>query len=365
MPIITDLPAATAVAIDDLLAMVDLSDNTTVKATILSIAGGGYATFDLSVSNATMTAPTATSNRIISAKADNSSTLTLPDMSGTDGLRPGQILYIVNDSDSPSGNVRLKFNFGGPNAGFTTIEPGQFCLMFFNGPTDPPFETVGDWSYTISSFNDFNRIFELLIPNGYPGGQTLYDLSGGGTTLVTSPIPLQNIITTSTTGTSLVFPDITADPMKVGQIVYVLNGSSNTVHLRSFSSPGLGFDFMLPPGYEALLELSLKVSADGTWWTKLIAPVTVPIPSGTDSGAANAYVVTTDLAATWVSGKSTILVVYQNGNTTASTINVDGAGVLPLTSAGNFALTSGQITDSYPGLTLFMGDHWELLNPAP
>jgi hypothetical protein len=350
---ISDLTAATSLDGTEILPVVQSS--TTKKATINQVVMNGATAYDLSVSNANITVPMTFYQEVFDSKSDGTSKVTLPDMTTAGVIRVGGSILIFNSSP-----YLVSVWLSGAGAPMVGIEAGQFAYLTLAGLSNP---VTGNWSFYTVWYSP-EQVFTQLIASGYPGGYVAYDLSVTTTQFINTPIPAANQVTNSAgSGSILQFVDMTSDPMLVGEDTYVVNTSANIINVQSFS--GSAFNLRLPPRYQINFTLTDKASADGTWVTKYIAPMQTPIPSGVDSGAADAYVVTTDLGLTWVSGKSIIIVTMTHANTGASTINVDGAGVVNLTSGGNVALSANQILANYPAQIIFMGTHWELLNPAP
>lgn len=84
---------------------------------------------------------------------------------------------------------------------------------------------------------------------------------------------------------------------------------------------------------------------------------------GVDSGAANAYVVTTTPAVpALVAGVQIWFVPLNNGTTAAPTVNVSGLGVKTITQLGNNALQGTPIQTAIPVLIVYNGTNWILVN---
>lgn len=107
---------------------------------------------------------------------------------------------------------------------------------------------------------------------------------------------------------------------------------------------------------------------DGTWGLAPAPGGGVILPTGVDTGAANAYVVTTTPAVTLTAGASFIW-TPTHANTAASTINVNGTGVKALDSegsgnngllpAGN-PLTGGELGTILSYMTYYDGTFWRI-----
>ena len=97
------------------------------------------------------------------------------------------------------------------------------------------------------------------------------------------------------------------------------------------------------------LRAELGVAFDKLPASNLIA--TGAVTYGTDSGVANAYVVTLPVAATAYSVGTTISFKVNNENTGASTINVDGLGVKPIKDVDGNDLASGVLKTT--GVNIF------------
>lgn len=83
----------------------------------------------------------------------------------------------------------------------------------------------------------------------------------------------------------------------------------------------------------------------------------------TDTGAANAYVLTLAPVPLSYNAGMSISFVAANANTGASTLNVNGTGALALTNDGATGLSPGQITAGMVVKAAFNGVGWQILNP--
>src|ERR1019366_3071797 len=84
------------------------------------------------------------------------------------------------------------------------------------------------------------------------------------------------------------------------------------------------------------------------------------IKSGTDTGAANAYVVTTSPTIVSLTQFTTVVFKANNANTMASTINVDGFGVTQIVNTAQTALSANQIVHNGIYVVVFDGTYWQL-----
>ncbi|MBW8067057.1 MAG: hypothetical protein GJU73_06370 [Ferrovum sp.] len=77
---------------------------------------------------------------------------------------------------------------------------------------------------------------------------------------------------------------------------------------------------------------------------------------GTDTGAANAYVVTLPMTLTAYQLGQTVRFKAVNPNTGASTVNVNGLGVINIVGGNNTALQGGEISSTGDGMTVLVYD---------
>src|ERR1019366_3030655 len=84
------------------------------------------------------------------------------------------------------------------------------------------------------------------------------------------------------------------------------------------------------------------------------------IKSGADTGAANAYVVTTTPTITTLSQYTTVVFQANHANTMASTINVDGFGITQIVNTTQTALSANQIVHNGIYVVIFDGTYWQL-----
>ena len=84
----------------------------------------------------------------------------------------------------------------------------------------------------------------------------------------------------------------------------------------------------------------------------------------TDSGAANAYVLTLTAPLAGLTTGNLIWFTTTHTNTTAVTANVSGLGVKNVTKWGTTALTGGEITSGVAYLLWWDGTEWQILNPS-
>lgn len=83
---------------------------------------------------------------------------------------------------------------------------------------------------------------------------------------------------------------------------------------------------------------------------------------GADSGAANAYVLTfTSPFFTGLQNGNQITWLPGHTNTGASTMNVNGLGVLPITNLDGSALTAGEVVTGQPATIQYQSGNWVLL----
>ena len=77
---------------------------------------------------------------------------------------------------------------------------------------------------------------------------------------------------------------------------------------------------------------------------------------GTDTGAANAYIVTLPMTLTAYQLGQTVRFKAVNPNTGASTVNVNGLGVINIVGGNNTALQGGEISSTGDGMTVLVYD---------
>lgn len=112
-------------------------------------------------------------------------------------------------------------------------------------------------------------------------------------------------------------------------------------------------------------KLQLADSAGNVIWTvdQVINAQLITLYGGVDTGVANAYVL--NFAAPFSSLTDGIIIYWipANTNTTASTLNVNGLGVLPLTNSDGSPIRAGQIVANQIAGVMYKGGNWlTLLN---
>ena len=105
---------------------------------------------------------------------------------------------------------------------------------------------------------------------------------------------------------------------------------------------------------------------DGTKF-QVVNPVQLAASNlyATDTGAANAYVVTPTLPLPALTAGSIIAFKAANASTGASTINVSGLGVVSLVRTDGSAIQTGDIIAAGIYEAIYDGSKWQLLNPTP
>lgn len=90
----------------------------------------------------------------------------------------------------------------------------------------------------------------------------------------------------------------------------------------------------------------------------------ITLYGGVDTGAANAYVLNFTANFTAYADGIIIYWIPSNTNSGASTINVNGLGVVNIINPDGSALSGGQIVANIPAQILFKGGSFELITPA-
>lgn len=101
-------------------------------------------------------------------------------------------------------------------------------------------------------------------------------------------------------------------------------------------------------------------------WTvdNIVNSQLITLYGGVDTGSANAYIL--NFAANFSAYADGIIIVWipANTNTTTSTINVNGLGVVNIVNPDGSALFGNQIVANQPAQLLFKGGSFELITPA-
>jgi hypothetical protein len=120
----------------------------------------------------------------------------------------------------------------------------------------------------------------------------------------------------------------------------------------------------LPPNvaYKFLLTDSLGNTIPGWPIDNLENSQLITLYGGVDTGSANAYILTFNASFSVLSNGIVIYWVPANNNTGASTIAVNGLGVIALVNPDGSALSSGQITAGEPIQMMYYNGNWILLN---
>lgn len=119
----------------------------------------------------------------------------------------------------------------------------------------------------------------------------------------------------------------------------------------------------IPPN--TAYKFVLQDASSNTIWTvdNVIISQLLTLYGGTDTGSANAYLVT--FTANFVSLADGIIVYFtpSNTNTGASTLNVNSTGIKPLVNSDGSALLAGQIVGTQIVGVIYKGGSWYLLGP--
>lgn len=123
-------------------------------------------------------------------------------------------------------------------------------------------------------------------------------------------------------------------------------------------------DLWLKPNVAYKLQLN---DANGVLiWTvdQIVNTNLITLYGGVDTGSANAYVLNFTASFTSYSDGIIIYWVPNNTNTGASTINVNGLGVVNLVNPDGSALLAGEVIANQPAQILFKGGVFQLITPA-
>jgi len=180
-------------------------------------------------------------------------------------------------------------------------------------------------------------------------------------------IPNLNPLPTTTGGTTAYLLNVQRGDLIAGTRIQVIINATNT----GASTLAINAGAVTPIkkfGAVALSAGDLRINQiadlefDGTNW-QLLNPYNVAVISygATDSGAVNAYVTTTtpNQFTSLINGQS-VTFVPANTNTTASTINVNGTGVIAITKYNSTALSAGDIVAGQPTTIVYNGTSWVL-----
>lgn len=112
-------------------------------------------------------------------------------------------------------------------------------------------------------------------------------------------------------------------------------------------------------GYKFVLQDSLG----NTIWTvdQVFNNQLITLYGGVDTGSANAYVVNFTASFTSLSDGVMVIFIASNANTGASTLNVNGLGVVNLVNQDGSALVAGEITANRVVQVMYKGGNWLLL----
>ncbi len=107
----------------------------------------------------------------------------------------------------------------------------------------------------------------------------------------------------------------------------------------------------------------LEDSAGNTIWTvdQVQIQQYLTIYGGVDTGSANAYVLTFTAPFSSYSDGIVLYWVPSNTNTSGSTLNVNGIGVISIVNPDGSALVAGQIVANQPATVMYKGGDWYLL----
>ena len=184
------------------------------------------------------------------------------------------------------------------------------------------------------------------------------------------------LVDTGTAGAYVLTPSPAFASYAAGQTVAFLATHANTGSTNTINISGLGTKNLYRPGLQPLqagdIQLNQLVIAeyDGTQFNLLsgVAPgAATPVGwyQGTDSGSANAYVVALAPAATAYVAGMQVDFKAANSNTGASTINVNGLGVVNILQAGGTApLFPNQIRLGDVVSITYDGTQFQLEDPA-
>lgn len=123
--------------------------------------------------------------------------------------------------------------------------------------------------------------------------------------------------------------------------------------------PNVGFKFVLAPATDTDPPTNPIWSVD-----QLVNSQLITLYGGVDSGSTNAYVL--NFAANFTAYADGIIIVWipSHTNTTASTINVNGLGVVSIVNPDGSALVAGEIVLNQPAQILFKAGAFQLITPS-
>lgn len=145
------------------------------------------------------------------------------------------------------------------------------------------------------------------------------------------------------------YTDSTGGTSNVNPIILDSRGECNV-----WLPPGTAYKFTLAPSTDS------DPPTNAFWTVDQVTGGLAQVPFGTDTGAANAYVVTGVAGITALTAGTSIVVKFAHTNTGASTLNVNGLGVRNITDQTLAALVSGAIRTNQCSLLVYDGTEWQI-----
>lgn len=188
------------------------------------------------------------------------------------------------------------------------------------------------------------------------------------TTAVLSPLPVQKffdnngsplangLLFTYQAGTTTklaTYTDSTGGTPNTNPIVLNARGECNL-----WVPPNVAYKFVLSPSTDT------DPPTSPIWTVDQVANFQLAtLYGGVDTGVANAYILTFSAAFSSYTDGLFIVWIPTNTNTTASTININGLGVISIVNSDGTALIAGELTSNVPAQILIKGGQAVLLNP--
>jgi hypothetical protein len=125
-------------------------------------------------------------------------------------------------------------------------------------------------------------------------------------------------------------------------------------------------DLWVPPNvsFKYALTDSLNNPIPGWPIDNIVSSQLITLYGGVDGGSANAYILTFTANFTAYTDGIVIYWIPSNTNTTGSTINVNGLGVVNILNPDGSALSAGEIIANQPAQILFKSGAFQLITPA-
>lgn len=172
--------------------------------------------------------------------------------------------------------------------------------------------------------------------NGLPlAGGKLFTYSAGTTTKIAT------------------YTDSTGGTPNANPVILDYRGEANV-----WIPPNVAYKYVLAPSTDTDPPTNPIWTVD-----QLVSSQLVTLYGGVDSGTANAYVLTFTANFSAYADGIVIYWIPSNTNTSISTLNVNGLGIVNIQNANGTGLSAGQLQAGQPATVIYKGGVWVLMSP--